>query len=116
MTEHTGNLGCFGEDPKGRELEIVPPQGNISSMLLTLWQSSLQGTNLPHPKITRDHRDLLCTRQLGSSSLQSCAWRGPLQWLNPATSAGIAEGPAHHGSSFGPADLANQTPRGPQAP
>lgn len=36
--------------------------------------------------------------------------------LKSAASSGTAAGPAHHGSSFGPADLAGQTPRGPQSP
>lgn len=31
MTKHTETLGCFAEDPKGRELETCPPRGNISS-------------------------------------------------------------------------------------
>lgn len=29
---------------------------------------------------------------------------------------GATEGPAHHGSSFGPADVVNQTLGGPKAP
>lgn len=83
--------------------------------LLALWQSSVQGTNLLHPEITRCCRDLLCTWRLGSSSPRCCTLRAPLQQLKPTTSVGVTEGPAHHGSSFGPADLADQAPRGPPA-
>lgn len=81
VMEHAGTLGCFGEDPEGRELETCPPRGNISSHFL-LCDNPLSKEPTCRTLRSPEIAQICSARGSWAAAPRSAARTGPLQRQN----------------------------------